>query len=214
IGVALLGIGNALGFAPGVVAGAIISGAYFGDKMSPLSDTTNLAPAMAGTDLFTHIRYMVFTTAPSIIITMIIFFVIGLTYKTSGGQASVESTLSAIENSFNITPWLFLVPVILVVVIIKKMPPLPALMLGTLMGVVFAIIFQPQVVEQVSQIDGSYLKSSYVAAMQSMFGDIAIVTDDVQVNELLSTRGMAGMLNTIWLILSAMIFGGVMEAGG
>ncbi|MDD4384348.1 MAG: Na+/H+ antiporter NhaC [Bacteroidales bacterium] len=214
IGVALLGIGNALGFSQGVVAGAIISGAYFGDKMSPLSDTTNLAPAVAGTDLFTHIRYMVITTAPSIIITMIIFFVIGLTYKTSGGQASVESTLSAIENSFNITPWLFLVPIILVVVIIKKMPPLPAIMFGTLLGALFAIIFQPHVVEQVSQINGSYLKSSYVAVMKSMFGGISIITDDSQVNELLSTRGMAGMLNTVWLILSAMIFGGVMEAGG
>lgn len=214
IGVALLGIGNALGFSQGVVAGAIISGAYFGDKMSPLSDTTNLAPAVAGTDLFTHIRYMVITTAPSIIITMIIFFVIGLTYKTSGGQASVESTLSAIENSFNITPWLFLVPIILVVVIIKKMPPLPAIMFGTLLGALFAIIFQPHVVEQVSQINGNYLKSSYVAVMKSMFGGISIITDDSQVNELLSTRGMAGMLNTVWLILSAMIFGGVMEAGG
>ncbi|MDD2277665.1 MAG: Na+/H+ antiporter NhaC [Bacteroidales bacterium] len=214
IGVALLGIGNALGFSQGVVAGAIISGAYFGDKMSPLSDTTNLAPAVAGTDLFTHIRYMVITTAPSIIITMIIFFVIGLTYKTSGGQASVESTLNAIENSFNITPWLFLVPIILVVVIIKKMPPLPAIMFGTLLGALFAIIFQPHVVEQVSQINGSYLKSSYVAVMKSMFGGISIITDDSQVNELLSTRGMAGMLNTVWLILSAMIFGGVMEAGG
>jgi NhaC family Na+:H+ antiporter len=214
IGVALLGIGNALGFSEGVVAGAIISGAYFGDKMSPLSDTTNLAPAMAGTDLFTHIRYMVFTTGPSIIITIVIFFVIGLTYKHTGGQASVESTLHAIENSFNITPWLFLVPAILITVIVKKMPPLPAIMVGTLLGAVFAVIFQPHVVEQVSKIDGSYLKSSYVAVMQSMFGDIAILTEDAQVNELLSTRGMAGMLNTIWLILSAMIFGGVMEAGG
>lgn len=214
IGVALLGIGNALGFNEGIVAGAIISGAYFGDKMSPLSDTTNLAPAMAGTDLFTHIRYMVFTTGPTMIITLIIFFVIGLNYNYSGGEASVESTLLAIENSFNITPWLFLVPVILIIVIVKKMPPLPAIMIGVLLGALFAIIFQPHVVEQVSKIDGNYIKSSYVAIMQSMFGEISVITEDAQVNELLSTRGMAGMLNTIWLILSAMIFGGVMEAAG
>jgi NhaC family Na+:H+ antiporter len=214
IGVALLGIGNALGFSNGIVAGAIISGAYFGDKMSPLSDTTNLAPAMAGTDLFTHIRYMIYTTGPSILITMIIFLILGFTYDYSGGEANVQTTLSAIENTFNITPWLFLVPVILIVIIIKKMPPLPALMAGTLLGAAFAVIFQPHVVDQVSGITNSYSMSSYVAIMQSMFGDISIITEDVQVNDLLSTHGMAGMLNTIWLILSAMIFGGVMEAAG
>ncbi|MFP4555723.1 MAG: Na+/H+ antiporter NhaC [Bacteroidales bacterium] len=214
IGIALLGIGNALGFGTGLVAGAIISGAYFGDKMSPLSDTTNLAPAMAGTDLFTHIRYMVFTTAPSILITLIIFFIIGLTSNQTGGQASIESTLIAIENTFNITPWLFLVPTILIIIIVKKMPPLPALMIGTLLGGAFAIIFQPHVIEQVSDMKGSYIMSCYVAIMKSMFGSIAITTEDIKVNELLSTNGMAGMLNTIWLILSAMIFGGVMEAAG
>lgn len=214
IGVALLGIGNALGFGTGLVAGAIISGAYFGDKMSPLSDTTNLAPAMAGTDLFTHIRYMVYTSGPSILITLLIFFVIGLTYNHTGGQASVESTLMAIENTFKITPWLFLVPVILIIIIIKKMPPLPALMIGTLLGGLFAVIFQPHVIEQVSGMSGTYVMSSYVAIMKSMFGSIAITTEDLKVNELLSTNGMAGMLNTIWLILSAMIFGGVMEAAG
>lgn len=214
IGVALLGIGNALGFSNGVVAGAIISGAYFGDKMSPLSDTTNLAPAMAGTDLFTHIRYMVITTAPSILITMIIFFILGLTYNYTGEGASVQSTITAIEQTFNITPWLFLVPIILIIVIVKKMPPLPALMVGTLLGGLFAVIFQPQIVNQISGIHGNYTISSYVAIMKSMFGKIAIVTEDVKVNDLLSTRGMAGMLNTIWLILSAMVFGGVMEAAG
>ncbi len=214
IGVALLGIGNALGFSQGVVAGAIISGAYFGDKMSPLSDTTNLAPAMAGTDLFTHIRYMVITTAPAILITMIIFLVIGFTYKTTGEQASVESTMNAIKSSFHISPWLFLVPIILIVAILKRMPPLPAIMLGTLLGALFAVVFQPQVIYQVANVGESYLKSSYVAVMQSMFGGITIATDDIHVSDLLTTRGMAGMLNTIWLILSAMVFGGVMEAGG
>lgn len=214
IGVALLGIGNALGFSNGIIAGAIISGAYFGDKMSPLSDTTNLAPAMAGTDLFTHIRYMIYTSGPAIIITLIIFFILGLTYNHTGAVVSVESTLLALETTFNITPWLFLVPIILIVIIVKKMPPLPALMAGTILGAIFAIIFQPHVVNQISGINHSYTMSSYVAVMQSMFGNISITTNDLQVNDLLSTNGMAGMLNTIWLILAAMIFGGVMEAGG
>jgi NhaC family Na+:H+ antiporter len=214
IGVALLGIGNALGFSPGITAGAIISGAYFGDKMSPLSDTTNLAPAMAGTDLFTHIRYMVITTGPSILLTLLIFFIIGFTYNFNEGNTDIQATLTAIENTFNITPWLFLVPIILITIIILKMPPLPAIMIGTLLGGLFAIIFQPHIVEQVSGLEGNYLQASYVAIMKSMFGKISVITADIQVNDLLSTRGMAGMLNTIWLILSAMIFGGVMESAG
>jgi NhaC family Na+:H+ antiporter len=214
IGVALLGIGNALGFSSGIVAGSIISGAYFGDKMSPLSDTTNLAPAMAGTDLFTHIRYMVYTTAPTMLITLILFFIIGLNYDYSGGEANVQSTLMAIEHSFNITPWLFLVPVILIIVIVNKMPPLPSIMTGVLLGGLFAAIFQPQIINQVANIDGNYAMKSYIAIMKSMFGNVSIITEDKVVNDLLSTRGMAGMLNTIWLILSAMVFGGIMEAAG
>jgi Na+:H+ antiporter, NhaC family len=214
IGIALLGIGNAMGFNEGMVAGAIISGAYFGDKMSPLSDTTNLAPAVAGTDLFTHIRYMTLTTGPSILITIIIFIIIGFFFKPEGDAAGIKSTLEAIEGSFNITPLLFIVPVALVTIIISKVPPLPSLMAGTLLGAAFALIFQPQIVEQIGGVYGNYAQSSYIAIMKSMYGRIAIVTSDPQVNELLSTGGMAGMLNTIWLIMTAMIFGGVMEAAG
>ncbi len=214
IGIALLGIGNAMGFNEGMVAGAIISGAYFGDKMSPLSDTTNLAPAMAGTDLFTHIRYMALTTGPSIFITLIIFMVIGFFFRPEGDAAIVQATLKAIDSSFNITPLLFIVPVALVTIIINKVPPLPSLLAGTLLGAVFALIFQPQIIEQVSGITDNYLNASYIAVMKSMYGRISIVTADPQVNDLLSTGGMAGMLNTIWLIMTAMIFGGVMEAAG
>lgn len=213
IGVALLGIGNALGYSSAVVAGAIISGAYFGDKMSPLSDTTNLAPAMAGTDLFTHIKYMVFTTTPSMLITLVIALIMGLTH-TSTGSTDISGTLSALDSAFNITPWLFLVPVLLIVVIVKKMPPLPAIMLGALLGAIFALIFQPHIVESVSGITGNYIKASYIATMQSIFGSISIETANPQINDLLTTRGMAGMLNTIWLIITAMIFGGVMESAG
>ena len=214
IGIALLGIGNAMGFSEGMVAGAIISGAYFGDKMSPLSDTTNLAPAMAGTDIFTHIRYMALTTGPSILITLIIFMIFGFFFQPLGDAANVEATLDAIDRSFNITPLLFIVPAALVTIIINRVPPLPSLLAGTLLGALFAIIFQPQIIEQVSGVTGNFSRASYMAIMKSMYGRIAIVTSDPQVNDLLSTGGMAGMLNTIWLIMTAMIFGGVMEAAG
>ncbi len=214
IGIALIGIGNAMGFGEGIVAGAIISGAYFGDKMSPLSDTTNLAPAMAGTDLFTHIKYMAYTTGPSIFITLILFMIAGFFFQPEGDAANVEATLHAIEQSFNITPLLFIVPAALVTIIVNKVPPLPSLLAGTLLGALFALIFQPQVVEQVAGIADNYAEAAYIGIMKSMFGRISITTSDPQVNELLSTGGMAGMLNTIWLIMTAMIFGGVMEAAG
>lgn len=214
IGVALLGIGKAIGINEAVVAGAIISGAYFGDKMSPLSDTTNLAPAMAGTDLFTHIRYMAFTTVPSMTITLIIFLVIGFTYDFSGATVNVENVKSAIEGTFNTNGLLFLVPVLLLTIIILKVPPLPALLTGTLLGGIFAIIFQPDIIKEVAGISDNYLKASYYSMMQSMFGDVSLTTQDAGVNELLSTSGMRGMLDTVWLILSAMVFGGVMESAG
>ncbi|MFP4488232.1 MAG: Na+/H+ antiporter NhaC [Bacteroidales bacterium] len=214
IGIALLGIGTTLGFNKGLVAGAILSGAYFGDKMSPLSDTTNLAPAMAGTDLFTHIRYMILTTGPSILITLIIFLVIGFTGKLESNATDIETVMTSIDNKFDVNPILLIVPVFLIFIIIKKVPPLPALIAGTLAGAVFAVIMQPDVVREVAGIEGSYVKQSYIAVMRTMFGSVAVTTDNSSVNELLSTGGMAGMLNTIWLIITAMVFGGVMESAG
>lgn len=214
IGVALLGIGKALGMNEALVAGAIISGAYLGDKMSPLSDTTNLAPAMAGTDLFTHVRYMLFTTIPTYLITMIIFLVIGFQYDFSGAVVDITGVQSAIHGSFNTSPILFLVPVILFVIIIMKVPPIPALMVGTLLGGLFAIIFQPGIISEIAGSGLTYAKASYIGFMQAMLGEVKLVTPDENVNELLRTSGMRGMLDTIWLILSAMVFGGVMEAGG
>lgn len=214
IGIALLGIGSTLGFNTGLVAGAIISGAYFGDKMSPLSDTTNLAPAMAGTDLFTHIRYMIITTGPSILIAIIIFLIIGFTTNLESNATDIESVMAAIEGKFNVSPILLIVPAFLIFIIIKKVPPLPALLAGTLAGAVFAVILQPDVVREVANTDGNYMKQSYISVMRTMFGSVSVSTDNAAVNELLSTRGMAGMLNTIWLIITAMIFGGVMESAG
>lgn len=214
IGIALLGIGKALGIHEGVIAGAIISGAYFGDKMSPLSDTTNLAPAMAGTDLFTHIKYMAVTTVPTMIITLIIFLVWGFVQDTSGVTANSSEVLLAIENAFDLNPLLFLVPVAVVYLIVKKVPALPALLIGSLLGGIAAIIFQPQIVNQISGVDDNYLTSSFVAVMRAMTTTINVQTDNQMITDLLTGRGMAGMLNTIWLILTAMIFGGVMESSG
>ncbi|PCI96819.1 MAG: Na+/H+ antiporter NhaC [Flavobacteriales bacterium] len=213
VGIALVGIGDVLGFEKGIIAGAIISGAYFGDKMSPLSDTTNLAPAMAGTDLITHIKYMALTTIPSIVITLIIFLVIGFFYDAGGEVGQVEALQAAIESKFNITPWLFLVPVAVIVLIVKKIPAIPALFIGSLLGGVFAVIFQPDLLISLSG-ETNFLTASYKAVVDAMTTDIAIVTDNELVNELLSSGGMAGMLNTIFLIICAMIFGGVMEKTG
>ncbi|MEO9869240.1 Na+/H+ antiporter NhaC [Ekhidna sp.] len=229
VGIALIGIGQALGISEGLVAGAILSGAYFGDKMSPLSDTTNLAPAMAGTDLFTHIRYMTITTVPSIILALIIFLVIGFTNSADGAIEGKAAILEAIDSTFNISGWLFIVPIVVVVLIVKKMPALPALLIGTLLGVVFALIFQPNLVAEVAataSFDGKLyddfysispaLTNGFIGTMQAMFGDIAFTTGNGVLDDegLLSSSGMAGMLGTIWLILSAMIFGGVMEGSG
>lgn len=214
IGVALLGIGKALGFNEAMIAGAIISGAYFGDKMSPLSDTTNLAPAVAGTDLFTHVRYMVYTTVPSLVITMVIFLIIGFTIDLQGVTTSADAVQAAIKEKFNVTPVLLLVPAMLIYIIAKKIPPLPSLLAGTLLAALLAVIYQPHILKEVAATGGSFTKQAYIAIMKTMFGTVSVTTDNQAVNELLMTRGMAGMLNTVWLIICAMVFGGIMEACG
>ena len=214
VGIALLGIGNALDISNGLTAGAIISGAYFGDKMSPLSDTTNLAPAMAGTDLFTHIRYMMYTTIPSFVISLLIFLLIGLSMDNTQNSNDITNLLMAIESSFNISPWLFLVPVIVLLLIMKKVPALPALFAGTLLGGIFAIIFQPHLIIELSGIDSNFFQASYVSIINAMGSETSINTSNEMINDLLSSGGMYGMLNTIWLIICAMCFGGVMEASG
>ena len=214
VGIALLGIGNALDISNGLIAGAIISGAYFGDKMSPLSDTTNLAPAMAGTDLFTHIRYMMYTTIPSFLISLLIFLFIVLSMDNTQNSDDITNMLMAIESSFNISPWLFLVPLIVLLLIMKKVPALPVLFAGTLLGGFFAIIFQPHLIEELSGIDSNFFQASYVSVINAMGSETSISTSNEMINDLLSSGGMYGMLNTIWLIICAMCFGGVMEASG
>lgn len=206
VGIALVGIGTALGIHTGMIAGAVISGAYFGDKMSPLSDTTNLAPAMAGTDLFTHIRYMSITTVPTILVTLVIFSVISANIETSG-EANLENLLSTIGSTFNITPWLFLVPVAVITLILMKTKPLIALSAGVLIAVIFAFIFQPDILNSISD-------SKLASVFNAIITDTQITTDNEKLNELFSAGGMNGMLWTIFLIVCAMVFGGVMDGIG
>ncbi len=214
IGIALMGIGQALGIHEGVIAGAIISGAYFGDKMSPLSDTTNLAPAMAGTDLFTHIRYMALTTGPSIIISLLIFLIWGFTIDGNAGIGTVAEVQTAIASQFNINLFLFVVPAVVIVLIVKKMPALPAIMIGTLLAGVMAIFFQPQIIQTITGAENFTLMAGYEAVMKAMFTETSVVTGNAMVDELLTASGMEGMLSTVWLIVCAMIFGGVVEGNG
>ena len=211
VGIALMGIGQTIGIPAPVVAGAVISGAYFGDKLSPLSDTTNLAPAMAGTDLFTHIRYMLYTTVPSLIIALILFTVLGLGYKDGALDAAevavVQSLLSA---QFNITPWLFFVPAIVILLISQKVDALVAITVGIFSGLAAALVFQQPLLPEL----GTGTHPIYEIAMRSVYGSIAVPSEHPILSDLLSTSGMSGMLGTVWLILSAMAFGGAMEAAG
>lgn len=263
VGLALLGIGTVLGIHQGVIAGAIISGAYFGDKMSPLSDTTNLAPAMAGTDLFTHIRYMALTTLPSITITLIIFLIWGFTIDSAPSQQGVDGILALLESKFYISPVLFIVPAVVIFLIVKKVDAIPALFVGVLLGAVFAFIFQPKLIQELSGEKDNYALASYTTSVNSMFGEVSVLGADHDlfeevksgntdvfekginsaevktlidnseieskeykallagdfktygaIHKLFTSKGMKGMMNTIWLIVCAMMFGGVMEACG
>ena len=207
IGIALMGIGRAQGFADGWIAGAIISGAYFGDKISPLSDTTVLASGAVEVPLFKHIRYMLITTVPSLTIALIIFLVAGFSTPSSSNH-EISLFTTAIATRYAISPWLLLVPLLTGVMIAKRLPPLVTLFLSTLLAVVFAIAFQPDVLREVSGGD------LFRGAMQSIYGETSVHTSSPMLTSLVATRGMQGMMNTIWLIICAMCFGGAMEAGG
>ncbi|NRR93329.1 sodium:proton antiporter [Winogradskyella undariae] len=273
VGIALVGIGTALGINPGMIAGAVISGAYFGDKMSPLSDTTNLAPAMAGTDLFTHIKYMAITTVPTLIVTLIFFGILSANIDTAG-NSDTGFILDTIDNYFNITPWLFLVPVAVVGLILLKTKPLVALVSGVVLAIVFAFIFQPKLINSITDspvntittsvltdINITISEDKYLTALskadierinndenrlENLFSDDDLkgiyTKDDLKkffaatytqpeiiktkvdnldklitikrLKKLFSSTGMNGMLWTIYLILCAMIFGGIMDGIG
>lgn len=272
VGIALIGIGTALGIHPGMIAGAVISGAYFGDKMSPLSDTTNLAPAMAGTDLFTHIRYMLFTTGPTILVTLVVFTILSATSDTTG-TADVDFILQTIAENFNITPYLFIVPICVVVLILIKTKPLIALGSGVVLAAVFAVVFQPKILDDLSDSKGMSIVNAILtdtsidiptdelvkdfsvaelalikkdADLTNIFGDddleksfttdelsavftplnLGTSTINAKVNQLqklitleklkklFGAGGMNGMLWTIYLIMCAMVFGGIMDGIG
>ena len=213
VGIALIGIGESLGISPGMTAGAVLSGAYFGDKMSPMSDTTNLAPAMAGSDLFSHIRYMMITTIPTFILTLIIFTIVGYNLDVDGNP-NLTDKLNAIENVFNVSPLLMFVPGVVIFLIYRKAPALVALFIGVIVAGVASIFFQPNIIIEIANSNILNFNSAYKGVMQSITVDTAIETSSSELNDLLSSGGMKGMLGTVWLIICAMVFGGVMESIG
>lgn len=245
VGIALIGIGGSMGFSIPMVAGAVISGAYFGDKISPLSDTTNLAPAMAGTDLYTHIRYMLWTTVPTYTLTLVFFGVLNY-YSLPTSQSIVATELSSIiDREFNLSPWLLAVPVLVLVMVAFRVDAVVALFVAMLLGALVAVCFQPSLIVRlaggantspvtvtsaasaaetatsaaavgagVPEKAEPYLISAFRGSMKAMALRTQIITGNSQANELLKGKGMEGMLNTVWLIVCAMCFGGAMEAAG
>lgn len=216
IGVALLGIGKALGFSDGMIAGAIISGAYFGDKISPLSDTTVLASSMSKVPMFDHIRYLMYTTVPSIVITLVIFTILGFSHSGSDSSLINEYT-SVLDSKFNITPWLMIVPALTAVMIARRMPALIVLALSTATAAIAAVIFQPDIIREIGASiagDGSNAKILFTGTIESIYNSVSIETGNPEVNQLVASKGMLGMLNTVYLIICAMCFGAALKASG
>lgn len=211
IGVALLGIGQALGVSEAWTAGAIISGAYFGDKMSPLSDTTILASSTVRVDLFTHIRYMMYTTFPSFGLTLVIFLVAGFCFD-SAAEINVDHFVNGLEAKFNISLWTLLVPLLTGILIARRVPSLITLFASSVAAGVMALIFQPDILHEIAGQESKDVLSTIQGLMVMLFGQTHIDMGDSSLNDLVATRGMAGMLNTIWLIICAMLFGSVMIA--
>ncbi len=213
IGLALMGIGKAHGFDDGWIAGSIITGAYFGDKLSPLSDTTVLASSVSGTPLFTHIRYMLFTTVPTFCISLTVFLIAGFTMNVSG-HGNVAAFMDGLQNTFVITPWLLVVPVLTGVMIARRWPSMVVLFLSILLAVVVGLVVQPVLVHTISGESGSGLLASYKGMMKVCYGSTNIDTGVPMLNELVHTSGMGGMMPTIWLIICAQTFGGTLTATG
>lgn len=211
IGVALIGIGNALGIPVGWTAGAIISGGYFGDKISPLSDTTILASSTAETELFTHIRYMMFTTVPSITISLIVFFVIGLILPSAGNTQIMEYT-EHLSSTFNISLWTLLIPIFTGFLIAKKVPSIITLFASSAVSAICAVVLQPDILYSISGSNTHDLMATIKGIIIMFSTSTSVETGSEAVNDLVSTGGMSGMMDTIWLILCAMLFGAVMVA--
>ena len=213
IGIALLGIGQAQGFEDGWIAGAIVSGAYFGDKTSPLSDTTILASSVTDTPLFKHIKNMMITTVPSILITLIIFTVAGLTHEATTTDQIARYSAS-LKGTFDISLWLLIVPIITGILIAKRIPSIITLFISTALAGVFALFFQPHLLQEISGLPVQDMQSQFKGLIMTFYGSTQIQTGNPELNDLVSTRGMSGMMNTIWLIICAMCFGGAMTASG
>ena len=206
IGVALMGIGKAHGFDDGWIAGSIITGAYFGDKLSPLSDTTVLASSVSGTPLFTHIRYMLYTS-------LTIFLIAGFTMNVSG-HGNVAEFMDGLQHTFVISPWLLIVPVLTGVMIARRWPSMVVLFMAILLAVIVALLVQSELVLRIAGDDGQGLLTSYKGMMRVCYGSTDIETGNQVLNELVHTSGMSGMMPTIWLIICAQTFGGALTATG
>lgn len=213
IGVALMGIGRALGFEDGWIAGAIISGAYFGDKISLMSDTTVLASSTAEVPLFKHIQYMMITTTPSLIIALIVFTFIGLSASPDAATDANEIS-QALNASFNISPWLLIVPVLTAILISRRLPAIITLFASAAMAAVAMVIAQPDILLSIAQSDSASFMTSLKAVIIAATTSTSVETGNVLLNELVATNGMGGMMNTVWLIICAMCFGGVMYGSG
>ena len=212
VGVALMGIATGIGMSPAIAAGAVVSGAYFGDKISPLSETTNLAPAVSGSDLFDHIRHMLWTTVPAFVIALVLFTIMGFTEDSSAQEVSIGSVQETILATYNISLIHLLPLVVLVVMAIKKVPAFPAIFIGAIIGAVWGMVFQPELLARVA--GGSSFVEVISVVWQAMFDGFSVTTGDENMDKLLSGGGMSSMLNTTWLIMTALMFGAVMEKLG
>ena len=214
VGIALIGAAAGLGMSVEITAGAIISGSYFGDKMSPLSETTNLAPAVAGTDLFGHIGHMVWTTLPSILIALVLFTAIGLNIDTTNTSSNLEITMQLLNENFSINVFMLLPVIMLLVMANKKFPPIPTILAGVILGVLIALIFQRSAISSLGGETTNNLLALFKGIWITLFDGFVLNSGNDTLDNLMTRGGMSSMLSTVWLVLCAMVFGGVMEKTG
>ena len=213
IGVALFGAGTFIGIPTGWLAGAIISGAYLGDKVSPLSDTTNLSASIAGVNLYTHVRYTLLTTLPALVICLVVYGIVGFVVPTSS-DVEIGRQMDVLQETFHISGWYLLVPVLTIIMIFKKVPPMVTLFLSALAGGILALFVQPQIIDQIVGPDAGWMERVFGSLMKMMSTDVSIETGDPLITRLASTHGMGGMVNTVWIIIAVMLFGGCLTACG
>ena len=214
VGIALIGAAAGLGMSLEITAGAIISGSYFGDKMSPLSETTNLAPAVAGTDLFGHIGHMIWTTLPSILIALVLFTAIGLNIDTTNTSSNLEITMQLLSENFSINVFMLLPVIMLLIMANKKFPPIPTILAGVISGVLIALIFQRGAISSLAGDTTNNLLGLFKGIWITLFDGFILNSGNDTLDDLMTRGGMSSMLSTVWLVLCAMVFGGVMEKAG